>query len=165
MAGRKTVVGLIIAASILLSIVGVYFLTSRGEEEKRFYLIADEFGYNQSEGGPQLRVRAGEKVTITLMNQGEEEHELMIVTKETLAFALDPTIAQKGEAGLEDALGGAPKPVFAGAMIHDVEAGETGSTTFVADRPGEYVYGCFADAPDGIVHAFRSMWGEFVVEP
>jgi FtsP/CotA-like multicopper oxidase with cupredoxin domain len=157
--------GIVIVIALLL-VAGAYFLSSRKPAgEKSFTLMAHDFGYNQSDGGPDIRVKSGDKVTITLLNKGEQTHEMIIVNKKTLALALDPTIAHQGEEGLDKTLGQHIEPVFTGAVINETKPGETGNMTFTADQPGNYVYGCFTDEPNSTLHAFRGMWGDFVVEP
>jgi len=164
MVSRRFVVLFMVLAMVLLAVAGAYNMLNRPAGEVSFTLTAEEFGYNQSNGAPTLRVKVGEKVTITIVNNGAETHETMVVTKETLALALDPTVAYGGEEGLDKALGHHIEPVFQGAATDEAEPGETSSMTFMANQPGNYVYGCFTDEPGIILHAFRGMWGEFRVE-
>ncbi|MCL4435344.1 MAG: hypothetical protein M1503_05655 [Thaumarchaeota archaeon] len=166
MFSKKILVLLVAFTAVVLLLAAATYLSPMRKPagEKNFRLIADDFCYNQSKGGPELRVKSGDKVTITMLNKGEQTHEMILVDKETLAFALDPTVAHEGEEGLDKALGRHIEPVFTGALINETKPGQTGSMTFVAGPPGNYVYGCFTDEPDTTLHAFRGMWGEFIVE-
>ncbi len=120
-------------AVALAAVAVASFSLSQPAGTKSFELDAREFGFSQVEGGPTLRVKAGDTVTITLVNIGAEEHEWMVVSKDTLAVALNPSVGEEGEEELERVLGGHPEPVFEGAMIHHLEPGETKTITFVAD--------------------------------
>ena len=150
-------------AIVLVLAAGAYLSMRKPAGEKSFRLTAVDFGYNQSKGGPELHVKSGDTVTITMFNKGEQTHEMIVVDKETLALSLDPSVAHEGEEGLDKALGRHIEPVFTGALINETEPGETRSMTFIAGPPGNYVYGCFTDEPDITLHAFRGMWGEFIV--
>lgn len=156
---------LIILSLAILIIGGVAYLNiDQSTVSKNFEFDAREFGFNLTEGGPTIKVKVGDTITIKLINVGQEEHELVIVSKETLAISLNPAVAELGKDEFEKVLGGHPEPVFKEANTHHVEPGETKIISFVAVTPGEYAYGCFLDDPDGILHAHLGMWGEFIVE-
>lgn len=166
MVSKKSLILLVAFLTIVLLLAAATYLSPmrKPDGEKSFTLTADDFGYNQSKGGPELRVKSGDKVTITILNKGEQTHEMIVVDKETLALALNPIVAHEGEEGLDKALGRHIESVFTGALINETKPGQTGSMTFIAGPPGNYVYGCFTDEPDTTLHAFRGMWGEFIVE-
>lgn len=163
-----TVVSIVVALTVGM---GVYLSLSQQSQPsqptglKRFVLEALEFGFNQTNGGPTLRVKEGDTVSITLINKGGVGHELLIVTRDKLAVALNPSVAGEGREGWEETLGGHPKVIFEGSMLHDLKTGTSRTVIFIADKVGNYVYGCFLDGPDGVLHAYRGMWAEFIVEP
>jgi len=97
--------------------------------------------------GPTIQVKAGETVRVVLKNIGGADHEFMVAEEQVLK-----------EKGMHD-------PVFKDAMTETTKPGQTSTITFVAEKAGKYIYGCFLDVatkPD--THADRGMWGEFIVE-
>jgi len=141
----------IIVATSLTIVAVVIIVTypyAPGSIERNFSLTAFDFGYNTSHGGPDIRVRAGEVVALTLANRGSFEHELIVVSEEVLKRAM---VTEEH-----------PDPVFTKAVIHNVGPGETKSTRFVADRPGVYFYACFIKKPD--LHIRHGMFAKFIVE-
>ena len=97
--------------------------------------------------GPTIQVKAGETVRVVLKNTGGADHEFMVAEEHVLK--------EKGHA----------EPAFMEAMTEATKPGQTSTITFVAEKAGKYIYGCFLDvatAPDR--HAERGMWGEFIVE-
>ena len=97
--------------------------------------------------GPTIQVKAGETVRVVLKNIGGADHEFMVAEEQVLK-----------EKGMHD-------PVFKDAMTETTKPGQTSTITFLAEKAGKYIYGCFLDVatkPD--THADRGMWGEFIVE-
>lgn len=78
-----------------------------------FTLIAENWGYNQPEGGPVLRAEQGDNVTITLIVPGELAHNLRI---------REYGIMIGGEFGLR--------------------RGQNQTVSFIADKPGVFEYDC-----------------------
>ncbi len=94
--------------------------------------------------GPTITVRVGEPVSITFKNLDDfipEPHDFTIVAD------MDET------ALLRDA-----DPLW-GAETEWLPLGEQQTITFTPDTPGSYFYVCTNSD-----HAFRGMWGTFVVE-
>ncbi len=122
-----------------------------------------EYGYDQIRGGPTLAVSLGDSVEITLTNKGKLTHEFIMIDSETLRTTLKEGAV--GRAELQEALDEPLTTVIEGAAILNLEPGETETITFVADKPGRYLFACFRDGPDGVNHVYRQMWGEFSVVP
>jgi len=98
--------------------------------------------------GPKIQVKAGETVRVVLKNIGGADHEFMVTHESAL----------QEKAAMHD-------PVFKEAMSETTKPGQISTITFLAEKAGKYVYGCFLDVatkPDR--HADRGMWGEFIVE-
>ena len=72
---------IIISVSVALAstLYVTQFQTSSGFHDRKFFtLVAENWGYNQTFGGPALRVRLGDMVTITLIVPGQLAHNLRI---------------------------------------------------------------------------------------
>ncbi|MCS4538779.1 MAG: multicopper oxidase domain-containing protein [Thaumarchaeota archaeon] len=98
--------------------------------------------------GPTITLKAGETVRVVLKNIGGADHEFMVAEEGAL----------KEKAAMHE-------PIFKEAMSEETKPGQTSTITFVAEKAGKYIYGCFLDVatkPDR--HADRGMWGEFMVE-
>lgn len=78
-----------------------------------FTLIAENWGYNQAQGGPTLKAEQGDNVTIILKVPGELAHNLRI---------REYGILIGGEFGLR--------------------RGQNQTVSFIADRPGVFEYDC-----------------------
>lgn len=152
---RRTLLLIVGVVIVVVAASTSMFLLAPQSREKSFTLVAYDFGYDGYRGGPKIVVKEGDVVKITLTNKGGVEHELMILTREELDEFIEHW--EKGEKHTH------PEPVFKGAEIEEVEPGETKTTTFVADKAGEYVYVCLVEEPE--LHAKLGMVGEFVVEP
>ncbi len=80
---------------------------------RTFTLVAENWGYNQTEGGPTLRAEQGDNVTIRLVVPGELAHNLRI---------REYGVMIGGEFGLR--------------------RGQNQTVSFVADKPGVFEYDC-----------------------
>ncbi|HEY4657027.1 MAG TPA: hypothetical protein VIH34_00920 [Candidatus Bathyarchaeia archaeon] len=80
---------------------------------KTFTLIAENWGYNQTQGGPVLRAEQGDNITIAFIVPGELAHNLRI---------RDYGILIGGEFGLR--------------------RGQNQTISFIADKPGVFEYDC-----------------------
>lgn len=101
-------------------------------------------GFNAIKGepnaNPEIRVKAGDSVTINLVNNGKMPHAFGVLTNPE-----DP------ESIVFDAkFGSANNPIL---------KGQTGSVTFIADRTGNYLYICTVPG-----HETLGMKGNFIVE-
>jgi len=154
---KKGTLVLVIGAVLVVAVVAAsaMFLLAPQSREKSFALEAFDFGFNGHQGGPTLTVKEGDTVKISLTNKGGVGHELMILTKDEYDEFL-----KHWESGEEHSH---PEAAFKGAVIHDLEPGETKTITFVADKAGEYVYVCLEKEPD--LHAKLGMVANFIVEP
>ena len=153
---NKGIIVGIVAVLALVVIVGSFLALPQGQpvaQVKNIQLEAKEFGFNDFKGGPKIIVKAGETVKVTLKNVGGAPHEFMVFK------------ADQMQMGDEMEMVGHPDPYFKGAMTEEVKPGSSATITFVADKPGNYVYACLLDVgtkPDS--HADRGMFGEFIVE-
>ncbi|HET8719495.1 MAG TPA: cupredoxin domain-containing protein [Candidatus Nitrosotenuis sp.] len=112
------------------------FIESADFKTYAFNALPGEDGHN-----PDLKVKAGDSVTIKAVNNGKSFHAFAIVTDPE-----DPTtVVFKSE------IKSANNPM---------KPGESGEVTFVADTPGTYYYICAVPG-----HAALGMQGNFVVEP
>ncbi len=151
---RTVTIIIIVVVVVIAGGVAALFLTTTGTTTttttttttqpaaKVFNITARDFGFDGFQGpGPTITVKVGETVQINLRNQGGLKHELVITSSLTIEAA-----------------------VF-NAHIHLIDPGQSGSITFVADKPGKYFYACFSD--DGTSpkkHVELNMYGEFIVE-
>lgn len=142
----------LVAVFVIVLVAGtgffIYLSMTPSATIKSFELTAFEFGYNGVKGGPTIKVKVGDTVRITLMNQGGIEHELMIVEK------VEMPMVQGRMAH--------PEPVFAQASIEDVRPGQTKAATFKVTKPGRFFYACFEEEPEP--HYKLGMFGEFIAE-
>lgn len=101
-------------------------------------------GFNAIKGdptaNPEIRVKAGDMVTINLVNNGKMPHAFGVLTNPE-----DP------ESIVFDAKFGSPD--------NPLLRGQTGSVTFIADRAGNYFYICTVPG-----HEVLGMKGNFIVE-
>lgn len=96
--------------------------------------------------GPTIRVRTGERVTITFKNvHGQYSRETYIPHNLVVTATKD-----------EHA-----KPLWKAAVgeTEFLAVGESGSVTFTPDAPGAFFYLCTVST-----HLGRGMWGRFIVE-
>ena len=101
-------------------------------------------GFNAPNGepnaNPEIRVKAGDSVTINIVNNGKMPHAFGIVS--------DPD---------------EPVTVIFNAKIkspdNPILKGQTGSITFIADKPGHFFYICTVPG-----HSLQGMKGDFIVE-
>lgn len=159
---NKTTLGAVLIAFAIIGGLGAYRVIPR-DEVRSYDLDVLDYGYDGIRGGPAITVNVGDTVEITLVNKGRVTHEFIVVTSDTLRKAVKAGAVGREE--FEEALGEPLAPVFEGAAILSLDAGETGKTTFVADVPGRYFFACFEDEPGGWLHVYRQMWGEFTVVP
>ncbi len=89
---------------------------------------------------PDIRVKAGDSVTINVVSNGKMPHAFGVVTNPE-----DPTSIM-----FNSAIKSANNPIL---------AGQSGSVTFVADKPGNYFYICTVPG-----HPMQGMQGNFIVE-
>lgn len=104
--------------------------------------ITFAFGAVPGEEGanPDIRVNAGDEVTVKVTNQGISFHSFAVVR--------DP--ANMASVVWDSEIGSATAPLT---------RGQSGETTFVADTPGTYFYVCTVPG-----HALQGMQGTLIVE-
>jgi nitrite reductase (NO-forming) len=101
-------------------------------------------GFNAPKGetnaNPEIRVKAGDTVTINVVNNGVMPHAFGVVSDpdEPLTVIFNSKIK---------------------AADNPILKGQTGSVTFVADKPGHYYYICTVPG-----HSLQGMQGDFIVE-
>jgi nitrite reductase (NO-forming) len=101
-------------------------------------------GFNAPKGepnaNPEIRVKAGDSVTINVINNGKMPHAFGIVS--------DPD---------------EPRTLLFNSQIkspdNPILKGQSGSVTFIADKPGHYYYICTVPG-----HGLQGMQGDFIVE-
>jgi uncharacterized cupredoxin-like copper-binding protein len=97
-------------------------------------------------------------VTFTIDNQGEKDHEFVIVKTALAADAL-PTVAEGDEAGTVDEEG---EGIEAVDELEDIAAGTDNATLAVTLDAGHYVIFCNVHDED-LVHYQKGMHTEFTV--
>jgi len=151
---RTTLIGVVIVIVAAAGVIG-YLVYASSPQGKRFSLEAREFafigeGFSGATGGPTLRVKAGDTVTVAVTNRGGIAHEFMIVEKQEH----EEMVAKKGDMEAH------PNPAF-GSMI-ELDPGQSKTITFTAVTPGEFVYACYEETPQ--LHAGLGMFSRFIVE-
>jgi uncharacterized cupredoxin-like copper-binding protein len=101
---------------------------------------------------------ASGEVTFTINNQGEKDHEFVIVKTDLAPDAL-PTVADGPEAGTVDEEGAGIEAVD---ELEDIAAGSDGNTLTVNLAPGHYVVFCNVHDED-LIHYQKGMHTEFTV--
>ncbi|MEM2965764.1 MAG: plastocyanin/azurin family copper-binding protein [Candidatus Nitrosocaldaceae archaeon] len=89
---------------------------------------------------PDIEVSLGDEITINIVNSGLMPHAFGVVS--------DPN--DVNSVIFNSAIGSANKPLL---------SNNSASTTFTADKPGEYYYICLVPG-----HALQGMKGKFIVE-
>jgi len=101
-------------------------------------------GFNAPKGepnaNPEIRIKAGDSVTINVVNNGKMPHAFGVVSNPE-----DPNSAV-----FDSKIKSADNPIL---------KGQTGSVTFIADTPGRYFYICTVPG-----HSLQGMQGNFIVE-
>jgi nitrite reductase (NO-forming) len=101
-------------------------------------------GFNAPKGepnaNPEIKVKAGDSVTINVVNSGVMPHAFGVVTNPE-----DPTSIV-----FSSAIKSANNPIL---------KGQKDSVTFIADKPGNYFYICTVPG-----HPLQGMQGNFIVE-
>ena len=101
-------------------------------------------GFNAIQGeegsNPEIRVKSGDEVTVTVTNVGRSFHSFGVVTnpEDFNSVVMDSEIASPNSPLIQ---------------------GESGSVTFIAGVPGNYYYICTVAG-----HAIQGMQGNFIVE-
>ena len=101
-------------------------------------------GFNAPKGeanaNPEIRVKAGDSVTINVVHNGVMPHAFGVVTD----------LDEPTSVVFNSAIKSANNPIL---------KGQSGSVTFVADKPGNYFYICTVPG-----HSLQGMQGNFIVE-
>lgn len=119
-----------------------------------------------------IQVKAGQEVTLRLVNEGEKEHEILFGRNlkmeegapggyEVDLFERDPNqVEASGGEGFHE---GTPEEIAEEGYHVELEPGAEGTLVFTvpASKAGEWEMGCFID--DG-AHYDEGMKGTFVVE-
>lgn len=142
--------------SILLTVLG-FFISSPAIAAKRvFDMTIDEvtikvapeldykvFGFNGQVPGPLIRVKEGDHVTVNVLNNTSLPHTIhwhgIPMTKNWRSDGV-PGVTQK-----------------------QIEAGESFTYTFTADRVGSLWYHCHVNVNEHV--GIRGMWGPLIVDP
>lgn len=118
------------------------------EPDVELVVYAGDFGFGLRRDsittpGPEIKVKRGSLVKLTLVNIGNAVHVLAVVNE----LMEDPRASP--------AIPGAQ----AGTPSNPLAPGQSVTVYFMAERPGTYFYVC--DVPG---HITLGMWGRFVVE-
>jgi nitrite reductase (NO-forming) len=111
------------------------FVESSDFRTLAFNALPEEEGHN-----PEIRIKAGDSVTIKATNTGKSFHAFGVVTNPE-----DPNSIV-----WNSAIQSASNPI---------KPGESGEVTFIADVPGTYYYICTVPG-----HSLQGMQGKFIVE-
>ena len=111
------------------------FVESSDFRTLAFNALPGEEGSN-----PEIRVKSGDEVTVTVTNAGVSFH----------AFGVVSNPDDFNSVIFDSAINSASNPL---------KAGESGSVTFLAGAPGTYYYICTVPG-----HALQGMQGSFIVE-
>ncbi len=95
------------------------------------------FTFNGTMPGPQMVVREGDTVEITVVNEDSVTHGLSMHAANT----------------------------FTSGYVGNIEAGETATLTFQADYPGVYMYHCAPGGHGIMTHTMGGQFGMLVVLP
>jgi uncharacterized cupredoxin-like copper-binding protein len=137
--------------------------------DRELVLVADDFGWNGSQHGPNIRVTQGETIRLSVINAGKMAHNFGIaeVPQDTKALMdrldnlpVDERLAQISY----DQMSAHPCPgckgVFDNAHImRFILPGEQQVVTFTADKAGVFKYFCMVRG-----HLWLGMSGDFIVE-
>ena len=115
--------------------VSLSFVESSDFRTLAFNALPGEEGSN-----PEIRVKSGDEVTVTVTNAGVSFH----------AFGVVSNPDDFNSVIFDSAINSASNPL---------KAGESGSVTFLAGAPGTYYYICTVPG-----HALQGMQGSFIVE-
>lgn len=94
----------------------------------------------EADSNPEVRVKAGDSVTVNVVNSGKMPHAFAVVT--------DPE--NPNSIVFDSAINSANNPIL---------REQTGSVEFMAERPGHYFYICTVPG-----HPQQGMMGDFIVE-
>jgi len=114
-----TLIWILVLIALLTVTVSYFYIQSEsksdysGKPVKSFVLLARDFGYNGTSGGPTLNVNYGDVVNITLIGKTSNTHNLLI---DEFSFMVG------GEFG--------------------VATDEVASNLFLADKVGSFTYYC-----------------------
>jgi uncharacterized cupredoxin-like copper-binding protein len=146
MMGLRRVLGLIL--------IGVLLAACSAAPSKDIKVTLEEWKMTLSPSA----VAAGE-VTFTINNEGEKDHEFVIVKTDLAADKL-PTVAEGEEAGTVDEEGTGFEPVD---ELEDIKAATDDNILTVTLTPGHYVAFCNVHDED-LVHYQKGMRVEFTVQ-
>jgi len=155
----KRSVTVAIALVIVVLVVGgaLYYATRPTTREIK--LQAFDFFFLQpgtTGNNPTITVTAGDTIVLTIENLGSKDHEFFVLTQEDYKKYFDAI--QAGQTAEE------PEPAFKGAEVEDVKPREAKTATFIAERPGTFVYACLdKDGTRPLTHAHKGMFGTFEV--
>ncbi|MEM0478477.1 MAG: hypothetical protein QXN77_08765 [Candidatus Caldarchaeum sp.] len=175
----KVAVIAVVVAVVAVAGVLMFMLVPRGPETLK--LETYEFGFNGPSGGPQITVKVGDTLRITLVNKGGSDHEFMIVkdmkglltrlsekVKELQSRGLKEeqiTESEEVEEIMDEYV--AIKLLVGGkeATEAEVDPGQTLEYSVTFNERGTYYYLCSkftATFPQ--THADKGMYGTIVVE-
>ena len=109
-------------------------------ESSDFRTLAFDALPGEEGSNPEIRVKSGDEVTVTVTNAGVSFH----------AFGVVSNPDDFNSVIFDSAINSASNPL---------KAGESGSVTFLAGAPGTYYYICTVPG-----HALQGMQGSFIVE-
>lgn len=142
--------------------------SSEGKTVRKFVLVAHDFGWNGTKGGPPIQVNKGDLVQITFINAGHMAHnfgmaKLSSTTSELLNKTQDLPLEQRVSSIPYDSMAAMPCPgcnkVFDKGHIESfVLPDQQVMTQFTADQVGHFKYFCMVRG-----HIWLGMIGDLIV--
>jgi plastocyanin len=136
--------------------------------DKQFVLVAHEFGFNASNGGPTIQVAKGDTVQITFINAGHMAHNFGMAK---LSDETSKIINKTKEIPIDQRVSNIPYDVMAampcpgcqekfdeGHIENFILPDQQQITTFTADESGHFKYFCQVRG-----HIWMGMMGDLIV--
>jgi plastocyanin len=136
--------------------------------DKRFILVAHDFGFNGTTGGPAIQVNKGDIVQITFINAGHMAHnfgmaKLSARTSEIMNKTTDVPLDERANSIPYDVMGVMPCPdcqkkFDEGHIETFILPDHQASSTFTANEAGHFKYFCMVRG-----HIWMGMIGDLIV--
>lgn len=168
------VVAVVVVGFVLPNLMGV-------PEEVQWDLVMVDYGFERADFQPTMTVVAGQRIVLTVSNEGTQEHEFMLLEDKDMGMMMMNNMIQTILAN-ENLTTDEQREAMYETMHHDmdmamddangvsieveVEPDGSDTITFVIDEPGTYYFVCHnvgGTWPE--IHQAEGMWGTLIVEP